>query len=68
MSQEDKSVSNYFTFLKGLWDELLIYRPLSVCLCGKCSCGVLKTLTEYHHQEYVLQFLMGLNESFSHVK
>jgi len=29
---------------------------------------VLKTLIEYHHQEYVLQFLMGLNESFSHVK
>jgi hypothetical protein len=68
MSQEDKSVSSYFTALKGLWDELLIYRPLLVCLCGKCSCGVLKTLTEYHHQEYVLQFLMGLNESFSHVK
>jgi hypothetical protein len=68
MSQEDQSVSSYFTALKGLWDELLIYRPLPVCLCGKCSCGVLKTLTEYHHQEYVLQFLIGLNESFSHVK
>jgi len=68
MSQEDQSVSSYFTSLKGLWDELLIYRPLPVCLCGKCSCGVLKTLTDYHHQEYVLQFLMGLNESFSHVK
>jgi hypothetical protein len=68
MSQEDQSVSSYFTSLKGLWDELLIYRPLPVYLCGKCSCGVLKILTEYHHQEYILQFLMGLNESFSHVK
>jgi hypothetical protein len=69
LSQEDKSVSSYFTALKGQWDELLIYLPLPVCLCEKCSCGVLKTLTEYHHQEYVLQFLMGLNESFSdHMK
>jgi hypothetical protein len=68
MSQEDQSVSSYFTTLKGLWDELLIYRPLPICLCGKCSCDVLKTLTNYHHQEYVLQFLMGLNESYSHVK
>jgi hypothetical protein len=68
MSQENQSVSSYFTSLKGLWDELLIYRPLPICLCGKCSCGVLKTLTEYHHQEYILQFLMGLNESFSHVR
>lgn len=68
MSQEDLSVSSYFTALKGLWDELLIYRPLPICLCGKCSCCVLKTLTDYHHQEYVLQFLMGLYESFSHVK
>jgi hypothetical protein len=68
ISQEDQSVSSYFTSLKGLWDELLIYHPLPVCLCGKCSCGVLKTLTEYNQQEYLLQFLMGLNESFSHVK
>jgi hypothetical protein len=68
MSQEDQSASNYFTSLKGLWDELLIYRPLPVCLCGKCSCGALKTLTEYNQQKYLLQFLMGLNESFLHVK
>jgi hypothetical protein len=68
MTQDDQSVSSYFTALKGLWDELFLYRPLPVCHCGKCSCGVLKTLNEYHHQEYVLQFLMGLNESFSHVK
>jgi hypothetical protein len=68
MSQEDQSVSSYFTALKGLWDELLIYHPLPICIYGKCSYGVLKTLTDYHHQEYVLQFLMGLNKSFSHVK
>jgi hypothetical protein len=68
MTQDDQSVSSYFTTLKSLWDELLIYRPLPICHCGKCYCGVLKTLNEYHHQEYVLQFVMGLNESFSHVK
>jgi hypothetical protein len=68
MSQEDQSVSSYFTTLKGLWYDIHIYRPLPVCLCGKCSCGVLKTLTKYYHQEYVLQFLIELNESFSHVK
>jgi len=48
MLQEDQSVSSYFIALKGLWDELLIYRPLPICLCGKCSCGVLKTLADYH--------------------
>jgi hypothetical protein len=45
-----------------------MYRPIPICLCGKCTCGGVKTLSEYHQQEYILQFLMGLNDSFSHVR
>jgi hypothetical protein len=63
LSQDNLSVSSYFTSLKGLWDELLNYRPLPAC-----SCGAMKTLVEYQHQEYVFQFLMGLNDSFSYVR
>jgi hypothetical protein len=56
-------VSNYFTVLKGLWDELINYQPLP-----PCSCGSVKILTDYREHEYISRFLMGLNESFSHIR
>jgi len=63
LSQNNQSVSSYYTSLKGLWDELNNYRPLPLGLCGTS-----RTVLEYQHQEYVFQFLMGLNESFSHIR
>jgi hypothetical protein len=56
-------VSLYFTKLKGLWDELVNYRPIL-----ECSCGSSKSNLDYQHQDYVFQFLMGLNDSFSHIR
>lgn len=56
------SMSNYFAHLKGLWNELTNYRPLP-----SCSCGALRALVDYQQQEYVMKFLMGLNESYSHI-
>ncbi|KAL5537329.1 hypothetical protein UlMin_045755 [Ulmus minor] len=53
-------VSTYFTKLKILWDELKEFKPVPVCQCE----GV-KVLSNYQHKEYVLQFLMGLNESYA---
>jgi hypothetical protein len=63
LSQNNNSVSSYYTSLKGLWDELNNYRPMPLC-----SCGTSRTILDYQHREYVFQFLMGLNESFSHVR
>ncbi|KAB5520101.1 hypothetical protein DKX38_024420 [Salix brachista] len=63
LCQENNSVSTYFTTMKGLWDELANHQPLPAC-----TCGALKTVMSYHHQQHVYQFLMGLNESYSHVR
>lgn len=60
--QEQMSVSNYFTKLKSLWDELINYRPLS-----HCACSALKTLLEFQQEEYDMRFLVALNENFAHV-
>lgn len=62
-TQGSESVSLYFTKLKGLWDELMNYRPIP-----ECSCGSSKSNLDYQHQDYVFQFLMGLNDSFSHIR
>ena len=49
-----------------IWEELTNYRP--TCTCAKCSCGGNKELVDYHHMEYVMSFLMGLNDIFSQVR
>ena len=46
--------------MKALWDELASYHdPLP------CKCGGLKALAEREEKERVMQFLMGLNESYA---
>jgi hypothetical protein len=66
VAQENSSVSCYFTKIKTLWEELNNYRPISICSC--CHCGRMKSILELYSQERVLQFLMGLNDSFSVVR
>jgi hypothetical protein len=56
-------VSTYYTRLKSLWDKLNNFRSIP-----DCSCGALKILLDNKQHEYVMQFLMGLNDSFSHVR
>ncbi|GAB2275704.1 hypothetical protein Dimus_039146 [Dionaea muscipula] len=56
-------VSEYYTKLKGLWDELASYfDPIT------CSCNAAKLLEEREEKEKVMQFLMGLNESYAMIR
>ncbi|XP_072950413.1 uncharacterized protein [Typha angustifolia] len=66
LSQGQMSVSTYFTKLKTIWEELGNYKP--VCTCNRCSCGGIKSIADHHQMEYVMSFLMGLNDSFSQVR
>ncbi|KAL5865096.1 hypothetical protein ACOSQ3_002610 [Xanthoceras sorbifolium] len=34
----------------------------------KCSCGGVKDLNSYYQMEYVMSFLMGLNDSFTQIR
>ncbi|KAA8532443.1 hypothetical protein F0562_032476 [Nyssa sinensis] len=63
LTQDQMTVSDYFTQLKSYWDELANYRQLP-----QCKCGVVKNILEFQQEEYILQFLMGLNESFTAIK
>ncbi|KAL5575803.1 hypothetical protein UlMin_017502 [Ulmus minor] len=56
-------VNSYFTKLNILWDELKEFQPVPVC-----HCGGLRIWTDHQHREYVLQFLMGLNESYAQIR
>ncbi|XP_073133809.1 uncharacterized protein [Henckelia pumila] len=58
LRQNQDTVCAYFAKLKSLWEELNNYYGGR----GKCSCGV------NWQMEYIMAFLMGLNESFAHVR
>ena len=57
LSQGAINVNTYFTRLKILWDEYKDFQPVLAC-----TCGAIRTWLAYQLQEYVMQFLMGLND------
>ena len=67
-SQGELFVTKYFTNLSILWDEIQNYEPLPTCSCEKCVCHANEKISNIHHKEVVMQLLMGLNDSFSHIQ
>ncbi|KZV34540.1 hypothetical protein F511_28631 [Dorcoceras hygrometricum] len=63
LQQGAMDISSYYTKLRILWDELRDYQPTSVC-----NCGSMREWVTYQNQECVMHFLMGLNESYAHVR
>ncbi|KAK4280541.1 hypothetical protein QN277_012155 [Acacia crassicarpa] len=63
LRQGASTVSDYFTQLKILWDELANIGPLK-----PCSCGSVTTVVTYREEDQVIHFLKGLNEQFVSVK
>ncbi|XP_019089143.1 PREDICTED: uncharacterized protein LOC109127963 [Camelina sativa] len=61
--QEGQSVIDYYGKLAALWDELYTYKPLPVCSCDGCTCGVYTTIAAEREEEKVNQFVMGLDET-----
>jgi hypothetical protein len=61
-------MSTYYTQFKGTWDEFSNYRLIPNCSCGKCTCGSMQSVSEFHSQMHIYHFLMGLNDQFSNVR
>ncbi|XP_039019841.1 uncharacterized protein LOC120151472 [Hibiscus syriacus] len=64
--QDKLSLSNYYTQLKIVWDELFSIRQL--CSCLQCNCGGVQRMLAEQQQEQVIQLLMGLIESYAHIR
>ncbi|XP_012828841.1 PREDICTED: uncharacterized protein LOC105950068 [Erythranthe guttata] len=64
--QGTMSVANYFTKLRGYWDELDSYRP--PCSCDCCKCDEKKIRDACHNEDRLMQFLMGLNDSYKNAR
>ena len=69
MKQGDLSISEYFTHLKGIWQQLENFRPIPSCLCNiPCSCTMIPTIKSYRDNDYVIRFLKGLNDQYATVR
>ncbi|XP_021631768.1 uncharacterized protein LOC110629163 [Manihot esculenta] len=67
--QGDRAITEYFTELKILYDELMNFRPIPVCTCtNPCACGAVAKFTTYQKNDYAIRFLKGLNDRFTHVR
>ncbi|XP_016164977.1 uncharacterized protein LOC107607550 [Arachis ipaensis] len=62
LCQGTMTISQYFTKIKVLWEELNSYRPV------QCNCGDARAMQEFLQAKYVHYFLMGLDESYSQIR
>lgn len=66
LSQNQDSVGLYFTKLKSLSEEVIIFRPHYTC--NKCTCDGVQKIEKYFQNEHIMNFLMGLNDSFAQTR
>ncbi|XP_009781139.1 uncharacterized protein LOC142177620 [Nicotiana tabacum] len=60
LTQGTMSVADYFSKMRDLWDEFDAIMP-----CPSCPCPESKKYAQHFEYHMLLQFLMGLNESYS---
>ncbi|XP_073067251.1 uncharacterized protein [Primulina eburnea] len=63
LHQGSMNISAYYTRLRTLWDELKDFQPIA-----PCHCGSMKQRVNFQNHECVLQFLMGLNDSYAQIR
>ncbi|WVZ17643.1 hypothetical protein V8G54_010625 [Vigna mungo] len=69
LSQGELSVTEFFTKLRIIWDELDNFRPDPICICKtKCSCTVSSILSQRKHEDRAMQLLRGLNSQFTNIQ
>jgi len=65
LSQGDMDIASYYNEAKQLWDGSNAVNSTPMCNCGKCECGVNRRLKKYTEEKKLIQFLMGLNPSYT---
>ncbi|KAL9231992.1 hypothetical protein vseg_007144 [Gypsophila vaccaria] len=66
-SQGNDSITTYFTKIKAIWDEIDAMGMNPTCTCT-CSCGSKQKQIKYLEDQKIVQFLMGLNDSYTTIR
>ncbi|XP_070026075.1 uncharacterized protein [Nicotiana sylvestris] len=67
LAQGSFDIPGYFTKIKGLWDELDTLNSNMICSCDY-NCGGKQKMFQFKENERLIQFLMGLNETYGPTK
>ncbi|XP_020978057.1 uncharacterized protein LOC110271470 [Arachis ipaensis] len=67
LRQGDLELTPYFTKLRGIWEELKIFRPIPSGVCST-NCPCVSTTCGYRDDTFVVCFHRGLNEQYSTVR
>lgn len=60
IKQGNLEVTNYYTNLRILWEEIMILRLIPQCKCEpKCKCDALKAVRNYMESDYSNQIFEG---------
>ncbi|XP_070026359.1 uncharacterized protein [Nicotiana sylvestris] len=62
LRKDTNSITSYYSKMKDIWDELDILAPLPSCDCEESRLSV-----DHLKNIRLLQFLMGLNDSYSNI-
>jgi hypothetical protein len=69
LTQDSRSVTDFYSDLKVLWEELELYLPIPTCTCrNRCTCEAMRLARRNHTLLHTIRFLTGLNDNFSTVK
>ncbi|GAU45704.1 hypothetical protein TSUD_86800 [Trifolium subterraneum] len=69
LQQGSKTVTEFYSDLKILWEEFEIYMSVPQCTCrSRCTCEAMRSARQNHLVLYAVRFLTGLNENFAMVK
>ncbi|XP_068491926.1 uncharacterized protein [Phaseolus vulgaris] len=68
LNQGELSITDYFTKLRVIWDELENFIPESVCICKNYTCNISSIVSQRKREDQAMQFLRGLNDQYSNVK
>ncbi|XP_041995744.1 uncharacterized protein LOC121745866 [Salvia splendens] len=66
--QGSSDVNTYFTNLRIVWDEYRHSQPAAWCTCGTCRCHSAIRWHTHQEAECTIQFLIGLNPSYSQIR
>lgn len=69
LKQDSSSVTDFFTQLTVVWEELENLRPIPQCTCHvKCTCDLSRYIEQTKDHDFIMRFLTGLNENFASCK
>ncbi|CAL1400061.1 unnamed protein product [Linum trigynum] len=69
--QGSMTITQYYTLIKGLWDEYSEYSPIVECNCisgNPIPCTAVVAYNQKQETDYLIKFLRGLNPEFEGVK